>query len=310
MDKIIANDGTSFSRFAVPSKTRDGFTLIELLVVIAIIAILAAMLLPVLHKAQVRAQATQCMNNSRQLMLGWIQYYNDNNDQLVNNFGGVACALEEKQKTYRSWANDYMTWATTDPANNPINDLDGLTQAAFYEYVHNAAVYRCPADNYLSALQQKAGIGARPRSYSMNMYFGSILSNTNEPYNNNYQQYVQFLKGSTIRTPSNLYVFLDEQADSIDDGFLDDPAAQSSSEWTSVGGGTSWGDLPASYHDGGCGFGFADGHTEIHVFKSATCTIIPVRIQNHPAWPSFSLDPAGWDDAIWVGSRSSLPYPQ
>ena len=61
----------------------DGFTLIELLVVIPIIAILAALLLrPALGRTTVKAQAVQCMNNNRQLVLAWRQYAKDSGDQL------------------------------------------------------------------------------------------------------------------------------------------------------------------------------------------------------------------------------------
>src|SRR5580698_1805501 len=67
------------------NKSARGFTLIELLVVIAIIAILAAMLLPVLARAKQKAQGIQCVNNLRQLTLGWLMYGPDNRNVLAVN---------------------------------------------------------------------------------------------------------------------------------------------------------------------------------------------------------------------------------
>ena len=66
---------------------RRGFTLIELLVVIAIIAILAALLLPALGRAKLKAQSVQCMNNGRQMMLAWRLYVDDNSDYVPSAYG-------------------------------------------------------------------------------------------------------------------------------------------------------------------------------------------------------------------------------
>jgi prepilin-type N-terminal cleavage/methylation domain-containing protein/prepilin-type processing-associated H-X9-DG protein len=279
---------------------RVAFTLIELLVVIAIIAILAGLLLPVLARAKVRAQAVMCMSNGRQLMLGWFQYSQDNNDQIVNNFGSVETLAEITGKTYRSWVDDVEDWSITPE----VFDLTGIQSAPFYKYVGGVGVYKCPADRFLSGLQKAAGFAARPRSYSMNCYFGPYNPGWASDKNNFYPNYTQFLKLAATPNPSGLYVALDEHPDSINDGYFDNYADPKISNWPKQ----YWNDLPASYHDGACGFSFADGHSEIHKWKSYVCTILPVKLAPGVPHIPFSSDINNVTiDVQWLASRSSLP---
>ena len=107
--------------------SNKGFTLIELLVVIAVIGILASMLLPALSRAKAKSQGIFCLNNTKQLQLGWALYADDHNDRLAYNLGGDASRLTEAPHTNANWVNDIMDWET-----NPDNtNVLGITQALF-----------------------------------------------------------------------------------------------------------------------------------------------------------------------------------
>jgi len=172
------------------------------LVVIAVIGILAALLLPVLGKAKSQAQGIYCMNNLKQLAIGWTLYSGDNKEKLMLNGSG------------RSWiGNGYLTWGP-EPANTNTTLLLDPKFAAMADYVKALGVYKCPADRY----QSGANPGPRVRSISMN----GTLNNKPQFINETGRKYFTAKKQADLTSPgpSNIFVFLDEQADSIDDGIF------------------------------------------------------------------------------------------
>ena len=252
------------------SPQQAGFTVLELVVVLGMLLFSLALIVPALAKTRPASKTFQCLNNQRQLTRAWQMYAADNNDRVANNFGVADTLTVITSKSFNNWANNVMTWtvgAGNDARSN--TNVAWVTNGGLGRYADApVAAYRCPADNYVSAVQASAGWTSRIRSVAMNSVFGRFSNgndSTAQGLNWGFPQYGQYLKQTEVTKPFKTWLFLDEHPDSINDGYyLNNPSA------------SSWQDIPASHHDGGCTFSFADGHAEVMKWGSATSRY-PVR---------------------------------
>jgi prepilin-type N-terminal cleavage/methylation domain-containing protein/prepilin-type processing-associated H-X9-DG protein len=238
-----------------------GFTLIELLVVIAIIAILAAMLLPALTKARQKAQGISCMNNGKQIMVAWHMYLHDNNDKIVVALHGASAKHGGPDPINNpgdpnwgiGWVEGWLDWtADSDNSNYDFLVSDKYARLGWY-LAKSRKTFKCPADTFLAPVQSQAGMKERVRSLSGNIGIG-IGNAESGPWDAIYKHCYK-LADITIPGPGDVWVFVDEHPDSMNDAGFFNPHS------------TQVVDVPATYHNGACGFAMADGHSEIHKWK-------------------------------------------
>jgi prepilin-type processing-associated H-X9-DG protein len=263
----------------------EGFTFTELLVVVATLAILMLVLAPALASVKPNSKIEQCLDGKRQLTLAWEMYASDNSDRLMNVF---------------PWVGGQIDWSAS-PQNTNTALLTNPTNALIGAYNSSPAVFKCPADFYQSA----ANPGPRVRSVSMSLILtGNPTIQGTAPGNRKYFS-AKRLSDLARPGPAMVFVFLDEHADSINDGaFALDPGYQQGLE--------KWRDLPAAYHDGSCGMSFADGHTEMHAWQQKTGinkTTYPVLLQTYgipSSSPWNSVNQGISKDYEWL--EGHMPY--
>jgi prepilin-type N-terminal cleavage/methylation domain-containing protein/prepilin-type processing-associated H-X9-DG protein len=289
---------------------RRAFTLVELLVVMAIIAILAALLLPVLGKAKGRAQGVTCLSQGKQMMTAILLYTGDNNEFFPPN------PDDGNTLPGYNWCAGQAGIGGPQEFNPDV--LEDPARSLLVSYLGGKVdVFRCPADRRMGVYQ-----GTRPaflgqivpaaRTFSMSQAVGTIdpcfdvtvpgpsgvhsgIPNlpVNGPWLNNQfthrrnSPWHTFGKASDIHAPgpSMLWVLVDEDARNLNDAAfafgMESPA---------------WFDAPGTYHDGGCGFAFADGHSETHRWVNRN-----EKVNGGTA----IADPADRQDWEWMRQRTS-----
>jgi prepilin-type processing-associated H-X9-DG protein len=262
--------------------------LIELLVVIAIIAILAAMLLPSLARAKMKAWGVSCESNLRQLQIAWVMYADDNNQKVVSS--GYRSPTEPT-----AWVNGWLDFNAGNPDNWDESTLRDPNRARFAPYLQNVGVYKCPAD------QSRVAGKPRIRSLSMSQAFGGPgdwLDPAGFTANVTSKKYRTYYKTSDLTIPgaANLWLLLDEHPDSQNAGGFGNTMVERAD-----GSDARIVDFPASFHGNAGGVGFADGHAEIRKWVDPR-TRPPVKYNNSLL---LNVASAGNKDMIWLSQRSS-----
>lgn len=290
---------------------RRAFTLVEMLVVVAIIAVLAALLFPVLSRSKQKAQQVYCLSNGRQMMTAMMVYVGDAKDYFPPNpdDGNIVPG--------HNWCSGNA--GVGDPQEFNPDVLQDPTLDLLSPYLQRVtSVFHCPGDKRMGVYQ-----GSNPnlmgkvipaaRTFSMNQALGTICPEfdttrytgwgnskhagaptlsvngiclNNQKTHHRNQPWLTYGKSSAIHDPSPamLWVLVDEDINGLNDAAfafgMEVPF---------------WYDAPGTYHNGGCGFAFADGHSESHHWASTAAKKADSSLASRQ----------DYDDWMWMRVRTS-----
>ncbi len=235
-------------------------------------------MLPSLSKARTKGQGINCLSNLKQLTTAWWLYADDN---------------QEKIPGPDNWVSGWLDFNGSNPDNTNVLYLVDARYAQLAPYTRTPGVYKCPADQ--SAVTIGSRRYARVRSISMSTTLGDDSLGASYRWWTGSPPYRRYLKRTemTVPAPSRLWVFVDEHPDSINNGDM-------AVKCDATGADAQFVDYPASYHNGACGFSFADSHAEIKKWLDPR-TKVPVTYTGNIAGRASPNN----RDIAWMQERTS-----
>ena len=269
-------------------ETQMAFTRVDLVAIVSVVVVLGMLAVPLRGDAQSESDTIICQTNKRQLVRATHLYTMDNGGLLPLNGNSDATAPGRNWVIYTV---DLPPGATnTSALSNPSTSL----LANYLE--RNARPFRCPADR--TGVRIAGQIVPRARSVSMNNAVGTdplqpknptpgfwLSGDFSHTANRTFRCFGK-LSDMVRPRPSDVFIFLDEHPDSINDGMFGSmgPLPQSQMRWI---------DVPASYHGGGAGFGMGDGSALIHQWR------VPMAITGQFNPPPVSTS---YPDLLWLAN--------